>query len=75
MEYGLSFYRNREVVNYEESGVPDEQHLLVVRVEGRKGIDLNTPAVLDQYLAGRHYEPLFNWPEQGLRVYLVGSRE
>ena len=75
VEYGLSFYRNREVVNYEESGVPDEQHLLVVRVEGRKGIDLNTPAVLDQYLAGRHYEPLFNWPEQGLRVYLVGSRE
>ena len=28
IEYGLSFYRNREVVNYEESGVPDEQHLL-----------------------------------------------
>ena len=27
MEYGLAFYRNREVVNYEETGVPDEQHL------------------------------------------------
>ena len=24
IEYGLSFYRNREVVNYEEDGVPDE---------------------------------------------------
>jgi hypothetical protein len=23
MEYGLSFYRNREVVNYEQDGVPD----------------------------------------------------
>ena len=33
-EYGLSFYRNREVVNYEQSGVPDEQHLLVARVTG-----------------------------------------
>src|SRR6202020_2693045 len=32
MEYGLAFYRNHEVVNYEESGVPDEQHLLVTRV-------------------------------------------
>jgi len=29
---------------------------------------------LDQYLAGRHYEEVFSWPEQGLEVYLVGSR-
>ena len=27
MEYGLAFYRNREVVNYEDTGVPDEEHL------------------------------------------------
>ena len=38
VEYGLSFYRNREVVNYEQSGVPDEQHLLVARVTGRGGV-------------------------------------
>ena len=25
MEYGLAFYRNHEVVNYEETGVPDEE--------------------------------------------------
>jgi 4-amino-4-deoxy-L-arabinose transferase-like glycosyltransferase len=74
VEYGLSFYRNREVVNYEESGVPDEQHLLVVRLTGRRGVDLHTPAVLEEYLDGRHYEPLFSWPEQGLEIYLVGSR-
>ena len=43
VEYGLSFYRNHEVVNYEESGVPDEQHLLVIRVAGRGGVDLHTP--------------------------------
>jgi hypothetical protein len=73
-EYGLSFYRNREVVNYEQSGVPDEQHLLIARVTGRRGIDLHTPAALEQYLQGRHYEEVFSWPEQGLEVYLVGTR-
>jgi hypothetical protein len=74
VEYGLSFYRNREVINYENSGVPDGQHLLVVRVTGRNGVDLHTPAALDEYLEGRHYEPLFTWPEQGLVIYLVGTR-
>jgi hypothetical protein len=48
VEYGLSFYRNREVINYEEDGVPEGQHLLVVRVTGRKGVDLHTPAALDE---------------------------
>jgi hypothetical protein len=74
VEYGLSFYRNREVINYKQDGVPDSQHLLVVRVTGRNGIDLHTPAELDEYLEGRHYEQLFTWPEQGLVVYMVGSR-
>ena len=72
VEYGLSFYRNREVVNYEETGVPDEEHLLVARVTGRGGVDLHTQDALEEYLEGRHYEPLFSWPEQGLEVYLVG---
>jgi 4-amino-4-deoxy-L-arabinose transferase-like glycosyltransferase len=75
VEYGLSFYRNREVVNYKESGVPDEQHLLVVRVSGRGGVDLHTQEQLDEYLEDRPYEALFNWPEQGLVIYMVGSRE
>jgi 4-amino-4-deoxy-L-arabinose transferase-like glycosyltransferase len=74
IEYGLSFYRNRAVLNYEESGVPDEQHLLVMRITGRGGTDLHTPAALAQYLEGRHYEQLFSWPEQGLVIYMVGSR-
>jgi hypothetical protein len=73
MEYGLSFYRNREVLNYKEDGVPDEQHLLVVRVAGKGGVDLHTQSELNEYLEGRPYEPLFNWPEQGLVVYMVGS--
>jgi len=74
IEYGLSFYRNREVMNYDQSGVPDEQHLLVARMTGRGGVDLRTEAALDAYLEGRHYEEVFSWPEQGLDVYLVGAR-
>jgi len=74
IEYGLSFYRNREVVNYDQAGVPDEQHLLVARVTGRGGVDLRTEAALEAYLEGRHYEEVFSWPEQGLDVYLVGAR-
>jgi hypothetical protein len=73
VEYGLSFYRNREVVNYEEDGVPTEEHLLVARVSGRGGKDLHTQEALEEYLEGRQYEPLFSWPEQGLQVYLVGA--
>jgi 4-amino-4-deoxy-L-arabinose transferase-like glycosyltransferase len=74
IEYGLSFYRNRQVVNYTDEGVPDEQHLLVARVTGSGGADLRTEAALEEYLEGRHYEQVFSWPEQGLVVYLVGSR-
>jgi 4-amino-4-deoxy-L-arabinose transferase-like glycosyltransferase len=74
VEYGLSFYRNREVVNYEQSGVPEEQHLLVARVTGRGGVDLQTPAALEEYLEGRDYAEVFSWPEQGLEIYLVGAR-
>jgi hypothetical protein len=74
VEYGLAFYRNREVVNYEDLGVPEGEHLLVARVTGRGGMDLHTPAALQQYLEGRHYEQVLSWPEQGLEVYLVGPR-
>jgi hypothetical protein len=74
VEYGLAFYRDSEVVNYEQSGVPDVQHVLVVRETGPRGVDLRTSADLAEYLEGRHYEQLFTWPEQGLVVYLVGSR-
>jgi hypothetical protein len=73
VEYGLAFYRNHEIWNYEESGVPREQHLLVARVTGSGGKDLHTTAMLEEYLEDRHYEPLFSWPEQGLEVYLVGA--
>jgi 4-amino-4-deoxy-L-arabinose transferase-like glycosyltransferase len=74
MEYGLAFYRNHEVVNYENTGVPDGEHLLVARILGRRGIDLHTAAALQEYLEGREYEPVLSWPEQGLEVYRVSAR-
>ncbi len=74
VEYGLSFYRDGEVANYEAGGVPSEQHILVARVYGRHGVDLHTQADLEEYLEGRQYEQLFSWPEQGLEVYMVGSQ-
>ncbi len=73
MEYGLAFYRNHPVVNYEETGVPEDEHLLVARVAGRGGADLHTQEALEEYLEGRQYEPLFSWPERGIEVYLVGA--
>jgi 4-amino-4-deoxy-L-arabinose transferase-like glycosyltransferase len=73
VEYGLSFYRNHQVANYDETGVPAEEHLLVARVTGRGGTDLHTQDALGEYLEGRQYQTLFTWPEQGLEVYLVGA--
>jgi 4-amino-4-deoxy-L-arabinose transferase-like glycosyltransferase len=73
IEYGLSFYRNREVANYEAGGVPSEEHILVARLVGRHGVDLHTQAALEKDLEGRQYEQLFSWPERGLEVYLVSS--
>jgi 4-amino-4-deoxy-L-arabinose transferase-like glycosyltransferase len=74
VEYGLAFYRDHEVVNYDENGVPDEQHILVARVQGRHGADLGTQMALEELLEGRQYQQLLSWPEQGLEVYFVGAR-
>lgn len=74
LEYGLGFYRNQEIVNYEDTGVPDGGHLLVARVTGRAGVDLHTTEALREYLEGRQYVPVLSWPEQGLEIYRVGPR-
>jgi 4-amino-4-deoxy-L-arabinose transferase-like glycosyltransferase len=68
VEYGLSFYRNKEVQNYErESGldIPPEAHILVARA--------SYAGDLRQLLQGRTYEPLFTYPAQGLVVYSVSA--
>jgi 4-amino-4-deoxy-L-arabinose transferase-like glycosyltransferase len=68
VEYGLSFYRNRRIVNYEDkiAGVPAEEHLLVVRE--------SYLADLSPYLSGRVYEQEFVYPAQGLVVYKVAAK-
>ena len=67
LEYGLSFYRDHRVVDYEREGVPDQQHILVVR---ESNIDQVRPL-----LKGRTYEPLFTYPAQNLVVFEVAAKK
>jgi len=66
MVYGLAFYRNEEPIDYGKDGVPESAHLLV--------IPASQSAELQQWLAGRVYEPLFLYPSQGLEVYKVYAK-
>lgn len=69
VEYGLSFYRDHKVVNYEQDGIPARQHILVARTgESYKG-------ELRQKLEGRRYEPLFVYPAQNLVIYVVAAQQ
>lgn len=66
MDYGLAFYRNERLVHYSTDGVPDEEHLLVIRA--------SDAGLLERYLAGRVYRSLFLYDSQGLEVYRVAAR-
>jgi 4-amino-4-deoxy-L-arabinose transferase-like glycosyltransferase len=66
MDYGLAFYRNQPMIHYDSDGVPDAEHLLVVRA--------NDTARLDRWLSGRVYLPLFLYESQGLEVYRVYAK-
>ena len=63
IDYGLAFYRNTPNLHYDQNGVPDREHILV--------IPSNDQDALEHYLAGRIYEPLFLYETQGLSVYRV----
>ncbi len=67
VEYGLSFYRNRRVADYDRAPVPADAHILVSR----------EPFVreLPRRLAGRRYQLLFTVPEQDLLVYQVSAAQ
>jgi len=65
LEYGLSFYRNERVLDYDKDGVPPSAHVLVVR-------DIAAPALHD-LLATRSYRPLFSYPAQRVSVYQVDA--
>ncbi len=66
MDYGLAFYRNQPMIHYDTDGVPDAEHLLVVRA--------NDTTRLDHWLSGRVYMPLFLYESQGLEVYRVYAK-
>lgn len=63
VQYGLAFYRNQKVQNYQKDGVPSQEHILVVR-------NIAVPD-LHRVLAGRSYRPLFAYSPQDLTVYWV----
>jgi 4-amino-4-deoxy-L-arabinose transferase-like glycosyltransferase len=65
LEYGLSFYQDHQVVDYQRDGVPSQQHLLVIRATYIEE--------LRPLLQGRTYEPLFTYPAQNLVVYTVSA--
>jgi 4-amino-4-deoxy-L-arabinose transferase-like glycosyltransferase len=66
VEYGLSFYRNHQVENYDQDGIPSGEHILITR-EMFAG-------QLHSLLAGRSYQPLFSYPAQSLAVYRVFAK-
>ncbi len=65
VEYGLSFYRNQRVLDYDRTPVPAGAHVLVSRAPFLRE--------LPGRLAGRHYQILFTLPEQSLVVYAVSA--
>ena len=67
VEYGLSFYRNRRVLDYDRLPIPSVRHILV----SREPYAQQLPALL----AGRTYRELFELRAQGLIVYEVDARQ
>jgi hypothetical protein len=66
MAYGLAFYRNEALLDYEQNGVPPQEHILVVREADA--------AELPRLLTGRRYEQIMKYPWQGLAVYRVAAQ-
>jgi 4-amino-4-deoxy-L-arabinose transferase-like glycosyltransferase len=67
VEYGLSFYDDRRVDDYDLDGIPAQEHILVTREVSVSALRL--------LLAGRSYEPLFSYPAQSLTVYHVFAKQ
>jgi hypothetical protein len=65
LEFGLSFYRDKRVLDYDKDGVPEQAHILVVR-------DIALPQ-LRTLLATRSYRPLLAYPAQHVSVYQVDA--
>jgi 4-amino-4-deoxy-L-arabinose transferase-like glycosyltransferase len=66
VEYGLSFYRNRRVLDYDRNPIPATRHILITREPFARE--------LPTLLANRSYHEIFTLPEQGLLIYQVDAR-
>jgi hypothetical protein len=64
--YGLAFYRDQKILNYNTDGVPNEAHLLV--------FPTREEALVQEFLKGRFTQPLLLYQAQGLSVYKVYPR-
>jgi len=67
VKYGLSFYRNEPVLDYDSGAIPIAAHLLVSRAPYTNE--------LPTQLEGRHFQKLFTIPEQGLIVFAVEAKQ
>jgi 4-amino-4-deoxy-L-arabinose transferase-like glycosyltransferase len=64
--YGLAFYRDETMVNYDAAGIPDQAHILVLPTD-------EVPN-LPQIVPGRTWQQLFLYAPQGLSVYKIYPR-
>ncbi len=67
VEYGLSFYRDRRVLDYDRDPVPAGAHILLSREPFVRELPARLP--------GRQYRLLFAVPEQDLLVYQVSAKQ
>ena len=66
LEYGLTFYRNRESFNYDWGSVPMGEHLVVAPE--------NSQASLAKLLPGRRLSYLGHYAAQRVDYYWVAAR-
>jgi len=65
VEYGLAFYRNQFVSNYERNEIPSAAHLVIAAAGSKKELEYRLPRRLVTWVGG------FSW--QHLDFYLISS--
>jgi len=66
VQYGLAFYRNQPIFNYERSEIPDGDHLVVAASGSQKELEYRLPGRLVTRVGG------FAW--QHLDFYLISAK-
>jgi 4-amino-4-deoxy-L-arabinose transferase-like glycosyltransferase len=66
VEYGLAFYRNHPVANYERSEIPAGDHIVVAAEGSQKNLEYRLP--------GRRVIEFGGFPWQHLTFYLIAGR-